>query len=64
MPVGESKRVTTRPEQSEVDIRPALRRGSVVAAVDPEMGVQAPGIGFAIDSNTVRRAADALLRSG
>ena len=28
-----------------------------LAAVDPEMGAEAPGIGFAIDSNTVRRAA-------
>ena len=32
-----------------------------LAAVDPEMGVAAPGIGFAIDSNTVRRVADRLL---
>ena len=28
-----------------------------LAAVDPEMGVEAPGIGFAIASNTVRRTA-------
>jgi putative serine protease PepD len=28
-----------------------------LAAVDPEMGAEAPGIGFAIDSNTVRRTA-------
>jgi putative serine protease PepD len=28
-----------------------------LAAFDPEMGVEAPGIGFAIDSNTVRRTA-------
>ena len=35
-----------------------------LAAVDPEMGAQAPGIGFAIDSNTVRRVADELVRSG
>jgi S1-C subfamily serine protease len=34
-----------------------------LAAVDPEMGVAAPGIGFAIDSNTVRRVADRLLGS-
>jgi S1-C subfamily serine protease len=34
-----------------------------LAAVDPEMGVAAPGIGFAIDSNTVRRTADRLLGS-
>ena len=32
-----------------------------LAAIDPEMGVAAPGIGFAIDSNTVRRVADRLL---
>ena len=34
-----------------------------LAAVDPEMGVQAPGIGFAIDSNRVREVADALVRT-
>ena len=28
-----------------------------LAAIDPEMGGEAPGIGFAIDSNTVRRDA-------
>jgi S1-C subfamily serine protease len=28
-----------------------------LAAVDPEMGAEAPGIGFAIDSNTVRQTA-------
>jgi putative serine protease PepD len=28
-----------------------------LAAIDPEMGAEAPGIGFAIDSNTVRRDA-------
>jgi putative serine protease PepD len=34
-----------------------------LAAIDPEMGgSQAAGIGFAIDSNTVRRVADALMR--
>lgn len=32
-----------------------------LAAVDPEMGAQAPGIGFAIDSDTVRHVADRLL---
>jgi len=32
-----------------------------LAALDPQMGSgQAPGIGFAIDSNTVRRVAGAL----
>jgi S1-C subfamily serine protease len=35
-----------------------------LSAVDPEMGAAAPGIGFAIDSNTVRRVAGALVRSG
>ena len=35
-----------------------------LAAVDPEMGAEAPGIGFAIDSNTVHKVADALVRSG
>ena len=35
-----------------------------LAALDPEMGAsEAPGIGFAIDSNTVRRVAGALARS-
>ena len=28
-----------------------------LAAIDPEMGAQSPGIGFAIDSNTVRQVA-------
>jgi S1-C subfamily serine protease len=36
-----------------------------LAALDPQMGgSQAPGIGFAIDSNTVRRIATGLIRSG
>jgi S1-C subfamily serine protease len=35
-----------------------------LAALDPEMGAsEAPGIGFAIDGNTVRRVAGALARS-
>ena len=35
-----------------------------LAALDPQMGAsQAPGIGFAIDSNTVRRVAGALAHS-
>jgi putative serine protease PepD len=34
-----------------------------LSAVDPEMGAEAPGIGFAIDSNTVRQVADSLVRS-
>jgi putative serine protease PepD len=35
-----------------------------LAALDPEMGAEAPGIGFAIDSSTVRQVADTLVRSG
>jgi putative serine protease PepD len=34
-----------------------------LAAIDPEMGAEAPDIGFAIDSNTVRQVADTLVRS-
>ena len=34
-----------------------------LAAIDPEMGAQAHGIGFAIDSNTVRRDAIRLASS-
>jgi S1-C subfamily serine protease len=35
-----------------------------LAALDPQMGGgQAPGIGFAIDSNTVRRVAGTLARA-
>jgi putative serine protease PepD len=34
-----------------------------LSALDPEMGAEAPGIGFAIDSNTVRRAAIRLVSS-
>jgi S1-C subfamily serine protease len=34
-----------------------------LAALDPEMGAEAPGIGFAIDSNTVRQVAHTLLGS-
>jgi S1-C subfamily serine protease len=34
-----------------------------LSAIDPEMGAEAPGIGFAIDSNTVRQVADSLARS-
>jgi S1-C subfamily serine protease len=34
-----------------------------LAALDPQMGAsEAPGIGFAIDSNTARRVAGALAR--
>jgi len=35
-----------------------------LAAVDPEFNAPATGIGFAIPSNTVRRIADQLMRSG
>ena len=35
-----------------------------LAAIDPAMGAEAPGIGFAIDSNTVRQVADRLVPSG
>jgi S1-C subfamily serine protease len=35
-----------------------------LAAIDPEMGAEAPGIGFAIDSDTVRQVADRLVRTG
>jgi putative serine protease PepD len=34
-----------------------------LSAIDPEMGAEAPGIGFAIDSNTVRRVAIRLASS-
>src|SRR5205085_1651174 len=34
-----------------------------LSALDPEMGAEAPGIGFAIDSNTVRTAAIRLVSS-
>jgi S1-C subfamily serine protease len=60
--------------QTSAPINPGNSGGAVVhlsgrvigiptlAALDPEMGgSQAPGIGFAIDSNTVRRVADALM---
>jgi putative serine protease PepD len=34
-----------------------------LAAIDPEMGAEAPGIGFAINSRTVRQVATALIGS-
>ena len=61
--------------QTSAEINPGNSGGALVdesghvigiptlAAVDPEMGATAPGIGFAIDSNTVRRVADTLVRS-
>ena len=35
-----------------------------LATLDPEMGAESPGIGFAIVSNPVRQVADTLMRSG
>jgi putative serine protease PepD len=72
--VGEGNGVTLSSViQTSAAINPGNSGGALVdlsgrvigiptlAAVDPEMGgSQAPGIGFAIDSNTVRRAAGAL----
>jgi S1-C subfamily serine protease len=62
--------------QTSAEINPGNSGGALVglsggvigiptlAAVDPEMGgTQAPGIGFAIDSNTVRRVAGRLIGS-
>jgi putative serine protease PepD len=62
--------------QTSAEINPGNSGGALVdlsgrvigiptlAAVDPQMGgSQAPGIGFAIDSNTVRRVAGALIGS-
>jgi putative serine protease PepD len=61
--------------QTSAPINPGNSGGAVVdlsgqvigiptlAAVDPEMGAQASGIGFAIDGNTVRQVAHTLVRS-
>jgi S1-C subfamily serine protease len=46
-----------------VDISGQVIGIPTLAALDPAMGAQAPGIGFAIDSNTVREVAGTLLRS-
>jgi putative serine protease PepD len=35
-----------------------------LAAFDPEIGATAPGIGFAIDADTVHQVADRLVRTG
>ena len=72
--VSESNSVTLSTIQTSAEINPGNSGGALVdlsgrvigiptlAAVDPEMGGgQAPGIGFAIDSNTVRRVAGALV---
>jgi putative serine protease PepD len=71
--VSESNGVTLSTIQTSAEINPGNSGGALVnlsgrvigiptlAAVDPQMGGgQAPGIGFAIDSNTVRRVAGAL----
>jgi len=71
--VSEDNGVTLSTIQTSAEINPGNSGGALVdlsgrvigiptlAAVDPEMGgSQAPGIGFAIDSNTVRRVATAL----
>ncbi|MFL5842904.1 MAG: S1C family serine protease [Thermoleophilaceae bacterium] len=71
--VSESNGVALSTIQTSAEINPGNSGGALVdlsgrvigiptlAAVDPEMGGgQAPGIGFAIDSNTVRRVAGAL----
>jgi S1-C subfamily serine protease len=48
-----------------VDLSGAVVGIPTLAATDPEFGnTPAPGIGFAIPSNTVRRVADRLIRSG
>jgi S1-C subfamily serine protease len=75
--VSESNSVTLSTIQTSAEINPGNSGGALVdlsgrvvgiptlAAVDPEMGgSQAPGIGFAIDSNTVRRVAGALAGAG
>jgi S1-C subfamily serine protease len=71
--VSESNGVTLSTIQTSAEINPGNSGGALVdlsgrvigiptlAAVDPEMGGSpAAGIGFAIDSNTVRRVAGAL----
>jgi S1-C subfamily serine protease len=53
--------------QTSAEINPGNSGGALVAltAVDPEFGdTQAPGIGFAIPSNTVRQVADSLIAAG
>ena len=74
--VPETNNVTLSPViQTSAAINPGNSGGALVnlsgqvigiptlAAVDPEMGAQAPGIGFAIDSNTVRQTATRLASS-
>jgi S1-C subfamily serine protease len=75
--VPETNRVTLSSViQTSAAINPGNSGGALVdlsgqvigiptlSALDPEMGAEAPGIGFAIDSNTVRRAAIRLASSG
>jgi putative serine protease PepD len=71
--VSESEGVTLSTIQTSAEINPGNSGGALVdlsgrvigiptlAAVNPEMGGSAPGIGFAIDSNTVSRVAIALI---
>jgi putative serine protease PepD len=47
-----------------VDLSGHVIRIPTLSAVDPEMGAEAAGIGFAIDGNTVRQVAATLVRSG
>jgi len=75
--VSEGNGVTLRNViQTSAEINPGNSGGALVdlfgtvigiptlAALDPEFGGnQAPGIGFAIDSDTVRRVADGLIAS-
>jgi putative serine protease PepD len=76
--VGEGDGVTlSHVIQTSAEINPGNSGGALVdlsgrvvgvptlAALDPEFGdTQAPGIGFAIPSNTVKRVADRLIASG
>jgi len=75
--VSESQSVTlSQAIQTSAEINPGNSGGALVdlsgrvigiptlAALDPQMGAgQAPGIGFAIDSNTVSRVAGGLAQS-
>jgi putative serine protease PepD len=75
--VSEGSGVTLAPViQTSAEINPGNSGGALVdlsgrvigiptlAAVDPQVGGAAPGIGFAIPSNTVTRIATALIPSG
>jgi S1-C subfamily serine protease len=55
---------TSQPGGALVNLSGRVIGIPTLAALDPQMGAsEAPGIGFAIDSNTVRRVAGALARS-